>query len=250
MLLHSGTLARLPRVQAAPVARVRRACHAVVPPMASAAPLHHALLPATRAPADGGKPPLLVLLHGTGADEHDLLDIGHHAQAAFGGDLVVASLRAPLKAPWGGYAWFEGARRVDRGVDRACVRPGRCADAPRQALFPLSGFSSAPEPKALQHTVPGAQVAPCARDSRLRLSPPAARRRERVARRGVPGCGAGAPRHRPAPRVRARLQPGRHRRLVVGGQRLAAERPGRRRVPAQARRHTLARSQPPLLPPS
>jgi predicted esterase len=96
--------------------------------MASVAlPLKHVLLAAQRSPSDGRKPPLLVLLHGTGASEHDLLDCGREIQAALGGELAVASVRAPLRAEWGGFAWFQG-------------------------------FSSAPEPRALERTVRGARV--------------------------------------------------------------------------------------------
>jgi phospholipase/carboxylesterase len=91
-----------------------------------ALPLRHVLL-AAKQPSDGRKPPLLVLLHGTGASEHDLLDCGREMQAALGGELAVASVRAPLNAPWGGFAWFEG-------------------------------YSSAPEPRALERTVRGAHV--------------------------------------------------------------------------------------------
>jgi phospholipase/carboxylesterase len=55
-----------------------------------------------RAPSpDGGRPPLLVLLHGIGADEHDLLPFA----ARLDPRLVVVGLRAP-QAWQGGFAWF------------------------------------------------------------------------------------------------------------------------------------------------
>ncbi len=73
----------------------------------SALPLQHVFRPARRAPP-GCPPPLLVLLHGTGADEHDLLDVGETLQDAAGEQLAVVSVRAPLRAQWGGYCWFEG----------------------------------------------------------------------------------------------------------------------------------------------
>jgi len=92
--------------------------------MTTAASLHHVFVPA-KTNASERPPPLVVLLHGTGADEHDLLDAGEELQRAFGGELAVASLRAPLGLGYGGFAWFEG-------------------------------YSFAPERRALEHTVRGA----------------------------------------------------------------------------------------------
>ena len=48
------------------------------------------------------RPPLLVLLHGIGADEHDLLAVAD----ALDPRLAVASLRAPHEAEPMGYAWY------------------------------------------------------------------------------------------------------------------------------------------------
>lgn len=45
---------------------------------------------------------LLILLHGYGAHENDLIDIAN----ALPGSFKVLSLRAPLALPWGGYAWY------------------------------------------------------------------------------------------------------------------------------------------------
>ena len=59
-------------------------------------------------PASGGpqtpteSPPLLVLLHGIGADEFDLLPLAQAVDPRF----VVASIRAP-HAYYGGCAWFQ-----------------------------------------------------------------------------------------------------------------------------------------------
>ena len=47
-------------------------------------------------------PPLLVLLHGLGADEHDLMGLA----AELSPKLLVVSIRAPIEYGNGGYAWF------------------------------------------------------------------------------------------------------------------------------------------------
>ena len=49
------------------------------------------------------RPPLLVLLHGRGADEHDLFSLAPAIDAS----IVVASVRAPLPTDEGGYTWCE-----------------------------------------------------------------------------------------------------------------------------------------------
>jgi phospholipase/carboxylesterase len=55
------------------------------------------------APREGAAPhPALVLLHGRGADEGDLLGLA----PALDPRLLVVSLRAPLDWPGGGYAWY------------------------------------------------------------------------------------------------------------------------------------------------
>ena len=67
-------------------------------------PLHYALwLPAGTPPA---RPPLVLLLHGSGANEHDLLPLAPLLSGALGG-AVVASLRGPYDQ-LGGFAWFHG----------------------------------------------------------------------------------------------------------------------------------------------
>ena len=50
-------------------------------------------------------PALLLLLHGTGADEFNLLPL---VDIVVPPNVVVASLRAPLNTPFGGYRWFSG----------------------------------------------------------------------------------------------------------------------------------------------
>ena len=54
-------------------------------------------------PGTSGRPPLLVMLHGVGADEHDLLPLAAHLDPR----LLVASVRAPREYPAMGYAWFD-----------------------------------------------------------------------------------------------------------------------------------------------
>ena len=58
----------------------------------------------------GPETPLVVLLHGLGADENDLIDIASALSPAF----AYASVRGPFDVPEeGGYTWFR-----DRGVAR------------------------------------------------------------------------------------------------------------------------------------
>lgn len=67
-------------------------------------------------PSVDAKAPLrLILLHGLGADEHDLMGLAPYMDPR----LEVVCLRAPLKSPWGGYSWFgidldEGGIIVDQ----------------------------------------------------------------------------------------------------------------------------------------
>jgi len=47
-------------------------------------------------------PPLLILLHGYGSDENDLFSFADQLNNRF----LVVSLRAPIRLPWGGFAWY------------------------------------------------------------------------------------------------------------------------------------------------
>jgi phospholipase/carboxylesterase len=49
------------------------------------------------------KPPLLILLHGIGADENDLFGLAPFLDERF----FIVSVQAPFTLPYGGYAWFE-----------------------------------------------------------------------------------------------------------------------------------------------
>jgi phospholipase/carboxylesterase len=63
---------------------------------------------AARATSAGGRPPLLVLLHGIGADEHDLVGLARELDPRF----LVVSVRAP-RPYHTGYAWFQIDWRPD-----------------------------------------------------------------------------------------------------------------------------------------
>src|SRR5699024_12422750 len=85
--------------------------------------------------------PLLVLLHGYGSQEHDLMALAEHLPKG----PVVASLRAPLPAG-PGYAWFpitDPARAGDPDLDLAnaattgVTRWLRDAHAPPRASRPV-----------------------------------------------------------------------------------------------------------------
>lgn len=58
--------------------------------------------PAT-AVGENKKSPLLLLLHGLGADENDLFGLAPYLDESF----FIASPRAPFALPYGGFAWFE-----------------------------------------------------------------------------------------------------------------------------------------------
>ncbi len=96
-------------------------------------------------PADtsAGHPPLLILLHGSGADERDMIGLWPQLPRRF----VVVSPRAPFRDVGGGYRWYRkgstGASdiAVSRGIidlvaDQAVAR----FDADPQAVF-VAGFS-------------------------------------------------------------------------------------------------------------
>jgi phospholipase/carboxylesterase len=65
-------------------------------------------------PASEGRPPLIVMLHGRGADEHDLFELA----PAFDPSFAIASVRAPLPLSEGGYTWSE-SRDIGRAVPQS-----------------------------------------------------------------------------------------------------------------------------------
>ncbi len=73
-----------------------------------------------RRPARSGPAtPLVVLLHGRGADEHDLIDVAERLPRAY----CYASVRAPVAVDGGGFTWFEnrGPARPIPGSVRSSV---------------------------------------------------------------------------------------------------------------------------------
>src|SRR5262245_16328294 len=95
---------------------------------------------APRKPA-AGKPPLLVLLHGFGANERDLLPMA----ARLDPRLAVASLRGPYQTRPGNYAWVNGnsADELDQARRLVLESIDQVADAmgaDRSRVY-LAGFS-------------------------------------------------------------------------------------------------------------
>lgn len=110
------------------------------PPGGAVAQTLTAVHQAPRKPAPG-RPPLLVLLHGFGANEHDLLPMAKRLDPR----LAVASFRGPYEIRPGGYSWVNGntadeldnARRmVIECIDQVADSTG----ADRGRVY-LAGFS-------------------------------------------------------------------------------------------------------------
>src|SRR3546814_11502142 len=76
------------------------------------------------APEGAAERPLLILLHGYGADEHDLFALAAHLPDAYD----VAAVRAPLTPPWPspGYSWYPieglGGRAASAVTSAAAAR--------------------------------------------------------------------------------------------------------------------------------
>ncbi len=64
-------------------------------------PLYHIIRHPAAEPSEGG-PPLLVLLHGYGSNEEDLMGLAPYLDPRF----LIASVRAPHALDFGGFAWF------------------------------------------------------------------------------------------------------------------------------------------------
>lgn len=110
--------------------------------------LQHVFLPARR--DSGSPPPLLILLHGFGSNEHDLFGLHPYLDERF----AIVSARAPLTLQPGAYAWYriefqgDGVIRMDeaeaqRGIAAAAQFVEQCVSAyevDRRRVF-IAGFS-------------------------------------------------------------------------------------------------------------
>lgn len=65
--------------------------------------LVHLTRPPQQQPMEGTRPPLLVLLHGVGSNEHDLFGLAPELDPRF----RIVSARGPLTRGQGSYAWFD-----------------------------------------------------------------------------------------------------------------------------------------------
>lgn len=75
--------------------------------------------------------PLLVLLHGRGTDENDLLGL----TSSFDPRFLVVSVRAPFRFPHGGYTWFDLDEQIGVNTDQiieGCNALIRCLDEVQQ----------------------------------------------------------------------------------------------------------------------
>jgi phospholipase/carboxylesterase len=72
-----------------------------------------------------GAPPLLILLHGVGSNEHDLFGLAPYLDPRF----LVLSARAPYVLMPGAYAWFE----IGWAADEIVIDP-RQAEASRRLI--------------------------------------------------------------------------------------------------------------------
>ena len=84
---------------------------------------------------ESGPHPTLILLHGRGTDENDLLGL----TSSFDPRLLVVSIRAPYKFLFGGYTWFELDEVNGVNIDQlkeGCVSLIRCLDDVQQK-FPV-----------------------------------------------------------------------------------------------------------------
>lgn len=94
-----------------------------------------------RPPKSGRATPLVVFLHGRGADEHDLIDLADRLPRSF----TYASVRAPVALPEGGFTWFENtgpARPIPASVRQSVAHLRAWLDATTSAPCYLFGFSA------------------------------------------------------------------------------------------------------------
>ena len=109
------------------------------------ASLYHVAHKSPDIPSEGA--PLLLLLHGYGANEEDLLGLASHLDAR----LVCVSARAPYALDFGGFAWFnidfgaEGVRFDFAEAEESLAQILSLVDALRRVHRPtrvfIAGFS-------------------------------------------------------------------------------------------------------------
>ena len=109
------------------------------------ASLYHVVHKSPDAPSEGA--PLLLLLHGYGANEEDLLSLAPHLDTR----LICASARAPYALDFGGFAWFnieiaaEGIRFAFAEAEEPLAQVLSLVDALRREHRPdrvfIAGFS-------------------------------------------------------------------------------------------------------------
>lgn len=83
---------------------------------------------------DGGAPPLLLMLHGVGSNEHDLFGLAPYLDQRF----LIISARAPNTLGPGSYAWFE----VGFTPQGPVIDPAQ-AEASRETLITFVGEAAA-----------------------------------------------------------------------------------------------------------
>jgi phospholipase/carboxylesterase len=93
-----------------------------------------------------GKTPVLILIHGRGTDENDLLGLAPFLDERF----MILSVRAPLRYEFGGFAWFHlsDSKKPDSGslhlsyeLLNQFVDEVRNADETNEGKIFLMGFS-------------------------------------------------------------------------------------------------------------
>jgi phospholipase/carboxylesterase len=100
-----------------------------------ASPLFYTVAPLSNNAA--GPHPTLILLHGRGTDENDLLGLS----SSFDPRLLIVSIRAPYRFPYGGYTWFDLDEQNGMNKDQlgnACDSLIRCLDKVQQK-YPVDG---------------------------------------------------------------------------------------------------------------
>jgi phospholipase/carboxylesterase len=102
-------------------------------------------------PEEPGLDRTLVLLHGFGADEHDLLPIGRELDPR----LRIVSLQAPIQLDFGGRAWFN-LEQTPRGF---AFDPEEVAEAARLALEAVEEIAGRGPPPILCGFSQGAGIA-------------------------------------------------------------------------------------------